>query len=73
MEQLDQSGLRIFTTSASLKNIFGGENESPLLKSLQKKHLMYTDNKKPIDHAAYERNMCSVERYSDVTIIIKVY
>lgn len=72
LQDLDKSGLKIVTSSESLRTLFGFEHDaSPLLKSLIRKFQIFEiDN--PIQRTAYKRDMCSVERYSDINIIIKV-
>lgn len=72
LSALDESGLPIVTSSPTLKNLFGSEEDaSPVLKSLIKKFLIY-EIENQMNQTAFERNICSIERYSDVTIIIKV-
>lgn len=72
LHDLDATGLPIVTSSASLRGLFGDEKDAtPVLKSLIKKLKIYEiDN--PIHKTAYKRDMCSIERYSDIHIIIKV-
>lgn len=72
LHDLDSSGMRIVTSSQSLRTLFGSEHDaSPLLKSLIKKFQIF-DVDNPIQRTAQKRDMCSVERYSDIHIIIKV-
>lgn len=68
LEQLDRSGLPIITTANTIKNFFGSDNNT-VRNSLQKKYLI--SNITAIEIAAYERTVCTVERSSDIQIIIK--
>lgn len=71
---MDESGFKISVSSPSLRNLFGDKHASDTFKSLKGK--FYTDFEtneiSPIDRTATKRDLCSVERYSDVNIIIKV-
>lgn len=72
LSALDESGLPIVTSSASLKLLFGNATDaSPLLRSLMSKFYIF-DIQRQIDRTAYRRDACSVERRSDINIIIKV-
>ncbi len=68
LEQLDKSGLPIVTSANTIKNFFGTDNNT-VRNSLQKK--FFIDNITAIRVAADERRMCTVERLSDIRIIIK--
>lgn len=71
LQQLYDSGLPIISSALSIKNLFGNEDERPLMRSLQAMHKT-RENTKAIRLAAFDRTACSVERYSDVKILIKV-
>ncbi|XP_035779783.1 uncharacterized protein LOC118459993 [Anopheles albimanus] len=65
---LDRSGLSIGTSSRSLLDIFGNVTGSPLYESLKSKlHIL---NVSARHRAAFERDICSIERRSDVHLII---
>lgn len=68
LDQLDKSGLPIVSSANTIKNIFGTDNNT-VRNSLQKKY--FIKNITAIEIAAYERTMCTVERSSDIRIIIK--
>lgn len=72
LQQLHDSGLPIISSTSSIKNLFGNDDERPLLRSLQAKH-QTREEATAIQLAAYDRSVCSVERYSDVQIMIKVF
>lgn len=73
LHDLDASGLQIVTSSQSLRTLFGEQNDAkPLLQSLIKKFKIFEIDS-PLQRTARKRDMCSVERYSDINIIIKVY
>lgn len=69
--ELDKSGLPIYASSKSLNNLFGVGNKTPLMESLNSKFFIVS-NVLAKDGAAYERNMCAIERYSDIRIYISV-
>lgn len=69
LEQLDKSGLPIVTSANTIKNFFGTDNHT-VRNSLKKKY--FIANVSAIANAAHERSMCTVERSSDIHIIIKV-
>lgn len=71
LEELDKSGLTIGTTSASLSNIFG-DDEHPLIQSLARKFKILSSNAPVIERAAYNRDICCVERFADIKVIIAV-
>lgn len=68
LEQLDKSGLPIVTSANTIKNFFGTDNNT-VRSSLRKKYII--ENSTAIEIAAYERRVCTVERSSDIRIIIK--
>lgn len=72
LSELDESGLHIGTSSGSLSNVFGPSNQSRgTIKSLITKfHLI---NQTAIDQTAFDRNICCIERISDIKIIIAVW
>ena len=71
LSDLDKSGLHIGTTSASLKDIFG-EDPNPLIESLKSKFYILSTTRPVIERTAYDRDICSLERQSDINIIIAV-
>lgn len=71
LEELDKSGLTIGTTSASLSNIFGNDDH-PLIQSLAKKFKILSSNVPVIEKAAFNRDICCVERFADIKVIIAV-
>lgn len=71
LQQLYDSGLPIISSASSTKNLFGDEDEGPLMRSLQARHET-REAATAIQLAAFDRSACSVERYSDVEILIKV-
>ena len=74
LRELDSSGLTITSTSPPLRNTFGNwQTYSKVLRSLKGKILLeYSDNG-TLDRVAEYRDVCSIERYSDVHILIKVF
>lgn len=70
---LDQSGLPIVASDSAIRSLFGSST-MPVLRSLRSKSRSpLLKNISTIQNAAYERNICGVERYSDVNLIIQVY
>ncbi|ETN60805.1 hypothetical protein AND_007556 [Anopheles darlingi] len=68
LDALDRSGLTIGTSSRSLMDIFGNVTGNPLYQSLKSKlHIL---NVSARHRAAFERDLCSIERRSDVHLII---
>uniref|UniRef100_A0A182W3E3 Ionotropic glutamate receptor C-terminal domain-containing protein n=1 Tax=Anopheles minimus TaxID=112268 RepID=A0A182W3E3_9DIPT len=65
---LDQSALPIATSSRSLLDIFGNASLSPLYQSLKGKLQILNESAR--HRAAYERDVCCIERHSDVHLII---
>lgn len=74
LADLDRSGLLIGTSSGSLKGIFVGVNTSnSVIRSLSVKYrLLYNVTKSTILRTAYDRDICCVERWSDIGVIIPV-
>lgn len=74
LQELDASGLPIGTTSGSLGSIFEQSYGVPLIESLASKFQMQnTIGDATIDRTAYAHDICSIERLTDVLIIIAVY
>jgi hypothetical protein len=69
LDELDQSGLTIRTSSVGNMDIFG-KNDSILLESLRSKLKLLTN--KSLNDTAYARTMCSVERKADINVAINV-
>lgn len=71
LHSLDESGIPIVTSSQSLRTLFGNTTDAtPLLRSLIRKyHIFEIQNQ--IHRTAFKRDICSVERRSDINIIIK--
>lgn len=73
LEELDESGLPIGTTSGSLGNIFKEDLGSPLIKSLQSKYTVANiSDVATIERTAFARDICCVERLTDIKMIIAV-
>lgn len=74
LAELDQSGLRIGTSSGSLQSIFTGANNSHgAIRSLSKKfHIYQNATKSTILRTAYDRDICCIERWNDIGVIIPV-
>lgn len=72
LSDLDKSNLPIVASASALRNLFG-KTDSQLIRSLQlKSHPPVNKNISTIEMAAFNRNICGVERYSDVNLIIQV-
>lgn len=69
LKDLDDSGLPIILSSGTVENLFGDEPIS-VLASLQAKFHLSDDS--ALERVATDRDMCGIERLSDVNIIIKV-
>lgn len=70
LEELAESGLMIGSSSNYLDNIFGDDNLA-VIKSLQsriKKKL----HDFSLDQTAYKRDICGIERLTDIKVIIAV-
>ncbi|XP_037912067.1 uncharacterized protein LOC119652196 [Hermetia illucens] len=67
LKQLDESGLPIGTSSRNLANILDSDN-NPVLNSLQKKFII--SSVPVIDQTAFKRDICCIERASDITVIM---
>lgn len=73
LKELDESGFEIGTSSGSLKNLFGEPSlGTPLTRSLASKYKMINTSTPIITRAAYERDICAVERLTDIRVIIAV-
>lgn len=73
LEELDYSGLKIIASSPSFENLFGNsQNNSQLFSSLRGKIFLEESSLQGIERVAKSRNVCTLERYSDVNIMIKV-
>lgn len=73
LEELDKSGLPIGTTSGSLGNVFKEYLGSSVIKSLDSKFTVWNFSMLPtIERTAFARDVCSIERLSDVKVIIAV-
>lgn len=76
LEDLDESGLYVATSSGSLRNLFGSdtqENEGkPAVRSLAKKFLLLNVTEPIITRAATRRDICSIERLTDIGLILAV-
>uniref|UniRef100_A0A8W7PCU9 Ionotropic glutamate receptor C-terminal domain-containing protein n=1 Tax=Anopheles coluzzii TaxID=1518534 RepID=A0A8W7PCU9_ANOCL len=65
---LDKSELPIATSSRSLLDIFGNDSLSPLYQSLKGKLQILNESAR--HRAAFQRDVCCIERHSDVHLII---
>lgn len=74
LEELDEIGLPIGTTSGSLGNIFKLHYGSTVIQSLASKFTVsnYSVVPSTIERTAWARDICSVERLNDVKVIIAV-
>lgn len=76
LDELDASGLPVGTSSGSLRNLFGADNDEndgkPAIRSLAKKFQLINKTEPIIEKAAYRRDICSIERLTDIAIIIAV-
>ncbi|XP_037031264.1 uncharacterized protein LOC119070856 [Bradysia coprophila] len=68
LEQLDKSGLPIVSSANTIKNFFGTDNHT-VRNSLQKK--FFIENITALRVTADERRISTVERSSDIRIIIE--
>lgn len=74
LAELDETKLEIIFYSQSYLNLFGNGREvySKTLLSLGKKTFSFDDDsEEKLHRTAYRRDVCSIERFSDVDIIIK--
>lgn len=69
MKNVDDSNLAMVISSRIVKNLFGEDN-STLFESLRSKIIV--NNVSTLDQTAIYRNICTIERHSDVNIIMKV-
>lgn len=73
LQELDESGFEIGTSSGSLKKVFGEYSlGTPLIRSLASKYKMMNTTTPTIARAAYQRDICCIERLTDITVIIAV-
>lgn len=76
LKELDESGFEIGTSSGSLRNVFGTVNVSTpltgLISSLASKYKMINTSVPIIIRAAYKRDICCIERLTDIAVIIAV-
>lgn len=70
LEQLEESGLPIGTASNYMANIFG-DDSLPVIKSLQSR-IKVLDDSFTLDRTAKNRDMCGIERMTDIKVIIAV-
>lgn len=71
LEELDKTGLPIGTTSVSLHSMFG-DDDHPVIRSLVRKFIIITKKIPVINRTAFERDICCIERYADIKVIIAV-
>lgn len=73
LKELDESGLPIGTSSGSLAGIFGKNNSGgPVIRSLAGKYYFLNTTIPTIERTAYKRDICCVERLTDISVIIAV-
>lgn len=73
LNELDKSGLHIGTSSGSLRNIFGTQNlGTAVVRSLAKKYKLLNTTVPTISRTAYKRDICCIERLTDIAVIIAV-
>lgn len=80
LQQLDESGLRIATTSGSLrkvfgsmKNVFGEQNlGNSVIRSLQNKYILVNSTQTALDRVALYRNVSCIERMTDTRVTLSV-
>lgn len=73
LEELDASDLPIGTTSGSLGSIFELDFGSTLIQSLNAKYHVFANSRDPvINRTANKRDICSIERFTDIDVIIAV-
>lgn len=71
LQDVANSGLPIHTSSPNLINLFGQDN-STMLTALRSKYKITPSTYNALQHAAIDRNVCGIERWSDAMNIIKV-
>lgn len=69
LQEVDKSGMSMVISSRIVKNLFGDDN-STLFESLRSKIIV--NNITTLEQTAVYRNICTIERYSDVSIIMRV-
>lgn len=73
LAELDKSGLPIATSSGSLRNIFEGiDSSNAIIRSLSAKYTLRNSTIATRTRTAIQRDICSVERLSDIGLIIAV-
>lgn len=73
LSDLANTDLQISISSPVFKNLFGNNNTSDLVSSLnQKYHFSEGDFHHAMERAARHGDICCVERYSDIQLIIQV-
>lgn len=73
LADLDKSGLPIGTSSGSLRNIFeGSDSSNAVIRSLSAKYMLRNSSIPTRSRTAIQRDICSVERLSDIGLIIAV-
>ncbi|XP_055326068.1 uncharacterized protein LOC129579908 [Sitodiplosis mosellana] len=73
LSELDSTGLRIITSTPSLLNTFESwQTNSTVLQSLKDKLFLEYSEISALDRVAEIRDVCSIERYPDVLIKLKV-
>lgn len=56
-----------------MENVFGERNLSnAMIRSLQQKYIRINSTKPALDRVAFDRNICCIERLSDVKVILSV-
>lgn len=69
LQELDESGYIIQSSSPSMLDIFGNDTDDEMLKSLSAKIEIVTTKRKNVLRVANERSMASVERYNDARLL----
>lgn len=69
LKQLDESGYIIRTSSPSMSDIFGNNTDDEVLKSLSSKIEILPTKRKNIQYVAEKRDIASVERYNDASLL----
>ncbi|XP_026478554.1 uncharacterized protein LOC113384978 [Ctenocephalides felis] len=68
LEDLDESGLYIYTSSPGMMDLFGSGSDDEVINALGRK-LCLTEKRKSIKLVAKNRNIASVERYDDAKLL----
>lgn len=69
LQEVDKTGMSMVISSRIVKNLFGDDN-STLFESLRSKIVLR--NITTLEQTAIYRNICTIERHSDVNIIMRV-